>query len=85
MEHIEDVESIIKEDIGRVILKVDKLLERYNMSTSKFAREAKIQYKQAKSYGNGDMQKVDLVILARICHTFKCDISDILEYIDKPE
>jgi putative transcriptional regulator len=78
-------EHIIKEDIGQVILKVDKLLERYDMSTSKFAREAKLQYKQAKNYGNGEVQKVDLNVLARICHTFKCDISDILEYIDKPE
>jgi putative transcriptional regulator len=67
-------------DIGQVVLKIDKLLENYNMSTSRFAREAKIQYKQAKSYCDGDMQKVDLVILARICHTFQCSISDILEY-----
>jgi putative transcriptional regulator len=67
-------------DVGQVILKVDKLLERYNMSTSKFARETRIQYKQAKSYCEGDMQKVDLVILAKICYTFKCSISDILEY-----
>lgn len=69
------------DDIGQVILKVDKLLEQYNMSKSKFARETKIQYKQAKRYCEGDMQKVDLVILAKICHAFQCGISDILEYI----
>jgi putative transcriptional regulator len=74
-------ESCVMYEIGQVVLKIDKLLERYNMSTSKFARETKIQYKQAKSYCKGDMQKVDLVILARICHTFECSISDILEYI----
>ena len=67
-------------DVGQVTLKIEKLLEQYNMSISKFARETKIQYKQAKRYSNGNMQKVDLVILARICHTFKCSISDILEY-----
>jgi DNA-binding Xre family transcriptional regulator len=69
-------------DIGQVVLKVDKLLKEYNMSKSKFAREAKIQYKQAKSYCNKEMQKVDLTVLARICHTFDCSISDILEYTD---
>ena len=72
------------DDVGQVILKVDKLLKQYNMSKSKLAREAKIQYKQAKSYCDNEMQKVDLVILARICHTLKCNISDILEYIDTP-
>lgn len=70
------------DDIGKVVLKVDKLLKQHNMSKSKLAREAKIQYKQAKSYCDNNMQKVDLVVLARICHTFKCSISDILEYID---
>lgn len=68
------------EDIGQVILKVDKLLEQYNMSKSKFARETKLQYQQAKRYCGGNMQKVDLFILARICHTFQCSISDLLEY-----
>ena len=70
------------DNIGQVVLKVDKLLEQYNMSKSKFAREAKIQYKQAKSYCGNEMQKVDLTVLARICHTFDCSISDILEYMD---
>jgi putative transcriptional regulator len=69
------------EDIGQVILKVDKLVKQYNMSKSKFARETKMQYQQAKRYCEGNMQKVDLFILARICHTFQCNISDILEYI----
>jgi putative transcriptional regulator len=67
-------------DVGQVILKVDKLLKEYNISKSKFAREAKIQYKQAKSYCDNEMQKVDLTVLARICYAFDCSISDILEY-----
>ena len=72
------------DDIGQVVLKVDKLLEQHDISKSKLAREAKIQYKQAKSYCDNNMQKVDLVVLARICYAFKCSISDILEYIDMP-
>ena len=72
------------DDIGQIVLKVDKLLKQHNMSKSKLAREAKIQYKQAKSYCDNEMQKVDLTVLARICHTFNCSISNILEYINMP-
>lgn len=69
------------DDMGKVVLKINKLLDERHFLKSKFARDAKIQYRQATSYYNGDMKKVDLDILARICHLLNCNISDILEYI----
>ena len=69
------------EDVGKIVLKIDKLSAKYGLSKSKLSREARIQYKQAKSYCEGNMQKVDLVILAKICDVFDCKISDVLEYV----
>ncbi len=75
------MKEIVEQDIGEVALKIDDLLEKYACSSSRFAREVKMQYRQAKKYKENAMQKVNLEILARICYTFHCEISDILEYI----
>lgn len=72
-------------DEGKIILKLDKVLQEKNMSTSKLSREARIQFKQAKNYRENNMQKVDLVILAKICFALGCDINDIMEYIPPNE
>ncbi len=68
------------DDWGRVNLKLDQFLKEHNISRSSLSRNAQIHYKQLLKYCNNDMTKVDLNILARICKTINCTISDILEY-----
>lgn len=74
-------EDIFVQDIGKIVLKIDEMLVKKDISVTKLATEARIQYKQAKNYCKGNMQKIDLIILAKICHTLRCNLSDILEYI----
>lgn len=68
------------DDWGKVNLKLDQFLKEHNISRSSLSRNAQIHYKQLLKYCNNDMTKVDLNILARICKTINCKISDILEY-----
>ena len=65
---------------GEVNLKLDEFLKEHNISRSSLSRNGQIHYKQLLKYCNNDMQKVDLALLARICKTIDCEISDILEY-----
>lgn len=69
------------DNTGKVIMKIGSILSKEKINRSKLSREAKIQYRQAKTYYEGNLQKVDLEILSRICHAFDLKISDILEYI----
>ena len=69
------------EDWGEVNLKLDEFLKEHKISRSSLSRNAQIHYKQLLKYCNNDMQKVDLHLLARICKTIDCEISDILEYV----
>ncbi len=65
---------------GEVNLKLDEFLKEHNISRSSLSRNGQIHYKQLLKYCNNDMQKVDLNLLARICKTIDCEISDIIEY-----
>ncbi len=68
------------EEWGHVNLKLDEFLKKHQISRSSLSRNAQIHYKQLLKYCNNDMQKVDLNLLARICKTIDCEISDIIEY-----
>lgn len=66
---------------GEVNLKLDEFLKKHNISRSSLSRNGQIHYKQLLKYCNNDMEKVDLNLLARICKTIDCEISDIIEYL----
>lgn len=72
------------EEWGQVNLKLDEFLKSHKISRSSLSRNGQIHYKQLIKYCNNDMKKVDLNILARICRTIDCEISDIIEY-DPPK
>ena len=72
------------EEWGQVNIKLDEFLKSHKISRSSLSRNGQIHYKQLLKYCNNDMKKVDLNILARICRTIDCEISDIIEY-DPPK
>jgi putative transcriptional regulator len=67
-------------DYGYVRLKLKALMEEQNISINRLACRAEMQRTQLKAYMNGEVQRVDLAVLARLCYVLECDISDILEY-----
>ena len=73
------------EEWGEVNLKLDEFLKEHHISRSSLSRNGQIHYKQLLKYCNNDMKKVDLNLLARICKTINCEISDIIEYMPPKE
>ncbi|MDO4808397.1 MAG: helix-turn-helix transcriptional regulator [Eubacteriales bacterium] len=65
---------------GKVVLKLDQVVKAQGISISKLAFRAEMQRTQLKSYMKNEVQRVDLDILARLCHALECDITDLLEY-----
>lgn len=68
---------------GKIVIKLDKYLRINNISRSSLAREGELRYDTVLSYCRGNVTRLDTDTLAKICGTLKCDISDIIEYIEK--
>lgn len=68
-------------DYGHVRIKLSEIMAKQNISINKLAFRSEMQRTQLKAYIKGDIQRIDLGVLARHCHTLECDISDLLEYI----
>lgn len=68
------------EDYGKVIFRIDQVLEEKNISKNKLEKEANLQRTQLNSYCNNKVKRIDLVTIAKICYVLNCKIEDIMMY-----
>lgn len=66
---------------GSYLFKLDDLLSNNNISINKLMRETNTDYKVIKRIKNGDLSKMDITVLARLCDFLDCNLYDIVEYI----
>lgn len=68
-------------DFGKIIFKIDKVLEDKNISKNKLEKEANLQRTQLNSYCNNKVKRIDLETLSKICCVLDCKLEDIMEYV----
>ncbi|MBQ9024171.1 MAG: helix-turn-helix transcriptional regulator [Bacilli bacterium] len=70
----------IKIEKGYYLFKLEEVLSNKGISINKLMRDTNTDFKVIKRLMNGDMVRIDIIVLARICDYLKCDITDIVEY-----
>jgi putative transcriptional regulator len=65
---------------GRIDIVLDQYMKARNISKNFLTSAANLQYTQLLAYCRNEVQRPDLLVLARICTALDCDISDILKY-----
>ena len=71
------------QDFGKVIFKIDQVLEEKKISKNKLEKDANLQRTQLNSYCNNKVKRLDLATIAKICYVLDCEIADIMEYVGK--
>ena len=67
-------------DNGYYLFKLEKILADKKISKNKIMRDTNTDFKVLKRLWSGDLSKVDIIVLARLCDYLDCDITDIFEY-----
>ena len=65
---------------GYYLFKLNDILIEKDISKNKLMRETNTDFKVIQRIINGDLTKLDIIVLARICDFLNCHISDIVEY-----
>lgn len=68
-------------EFGTIKLHLKELMEERNLSLTKLSFRAEMQRTQLKHYYDGDIQRLDMAVLSRLCYALHCDLNDLLEYI----
>lgn len=66
---------------GYYLFKLEQMLVDKKISINKLMKDTNTDYKVIKRIMNGDMVRIDITVLARLCDYLKCDMTDIFEYI----
>ena len=65
---------------GYYNFKLNDILEKRNISKNKLMRETNTDFKVIQRILTGELTKMDIIVLARICNFLNCKLSDIVEY-----
>ncbi len=69
------------QNFGKIIFKINRVLEEKNISKNKLEKEANLQRTQLNSYCNNKVKRIDLETIAKICCVLDCKVEDIMEYV----
>ena len=73
---------MIKIDVenGFYLLGLDEILSDNNISINKLMRDTNTDYKVLKRLLNGNLVRLDIYVLARLCDYLNCSMNEIIEY-----
>ena len=66
---------------GSIKIKLDELIQKKGISKNKLSKRAEMERTQINNYCKNTITRLDTDVLARICNTLDCDISDLLEFV----
>ena len=72
------------QDYGRIELQLGALMEERNIKRNELARHIDARFEVIDKWQKGEVTKLDLDVLARICYVLDCSVSDILKYKEGP-
>lgn len=65
---------------GYYNFKLNDILEKRKISKNRLMRETNTDFKVIQRILTGELTKMDIIVLARICNFLNCKLSDIVEY-----
>ena len=67
-------------EYGKISIHLRELLEDRHMSRNQLARAINSRFEVVDKWYQGELEKIDADILARICFVLQCDVKDIIRY-----
>lgn len=66
---------------GYYLFKLEQLLTDMKISKNKLITDTNTDFKVIQRLAKGNISKIDILVLARLCDYLQCEITDIVEYI----
>ena len=66
---------------GYYLFKLDDVLKKNNVSINKLMRDTNTDFKVLKRLMSGELVRMDIIVVARLCDYFNCSMNDLVEYV----
>ena len=71
----------VKIEKGLYLFKLEDILKERHISINKIMKDTDTDFKVIKRILTGELVRLDIFVIARLCDYLKCSITDIIEYI----
>ncbi len=75
----------VKCEKGYYLFKLKSLLDDKNVSKNSVIVKKEIDFNSMQRLVTGNLTRVDLSIVAKLCNELNCNIEDIIEYVNEDE
>ena len=72
---------IVRADYGKVELHLQEVMDQQGISRNQLAKRIDARFEVVDKWYKGEVEKMDLDILARICYALNCTTEDLLRYV----
>ena len=76
---------LIRADYGRVELRLKEIMDERGISRNQLAKRIDARFEVVGKWYKGEVEKMDLDILARICYALDCTTEDLIRYVPAEE
>lgn len=75
--------EFVKVDVehGYYLFKLGKIMHDKNISINKLATDTNTDFKVVKRIMTGELVRMDIFVLDRLCNYLECSLNDLIEYI----
>ncbi len=70
----------ISNECGSIKFKLEDLLKKKQLSKNKLSLESNVRFDTIQRMCKGNLSRIDLDIICRLCKYLNCQIEDIIEY-----
>lgn len=74
----EDVK--IEVENGYYLFKLGKVMHEKNISINKLITDTNTDFKVVKRLISGELVRIDIFVIARLCDYLNCSLNDLIEY-----
>ena len=78
---MKDKAVLVRANYGHVELRLKEIMDARGISRNQLAKRIDARFEVVGKWYKGEVEKMDLDILARICYALDCTAEDIIQYI----
>jgi len=70
----------VPQNYGKILFSFDKVMNEKQINRNQLANRAGIRFEVADRFYNGNIERLDIDVLARVCFVLDCDIADVITF-----
>lgn len=72
-------------EYGHIEINVRALMREKGYNRNQLAKLIGVRFDVVDRWQEGKVERMDLDILARLCHVFQCQVEDVIHYVGPPK